>query len=136
MGDTRVLAYEWTKNYLKQPKNSKIKLLVYTNKGRDPFTRIGKSDVKLFEVYESKDAEKFFPADPKNYDIIVIYSGMEKNYKNSYVRENYPQYSDAWIDFEVELENSEQFRLIKSFETTETNLLGLSNIYIYEKVNK
>jgi hypothetical protein len=134
LGDTRLKAYEWTKDHLRQPENTNLKILVYTNKGRDPFSRIDNCDVKMFEVYESKEAEKFFPVDPKEYNMVITYSGMERNYNNPYVAKKYPEYNDDWISFQKELDNSEYFKLMKSFETTKINLVGLSDIFVYEKL--
>lgn len=134
LGDTRILAYEWTKEYINKTDNGNPKILVYTNKGRDPFIRIGNCDVKLFKVYESGNAQDSMPVDPKQYDFIVTYSGMERNYENPYVAKNYPQYSSAWTNFQEELDSSGYFNLIKKFKTTEINLMGLSDIYIYERI--
>jgi len=135
IGDTRLSAYNWTINYLNQSQNKELKILVYTNKGRDPFANIKNCDVQMFHVYESGDAENFRPKNPKDYDIIITYSDMEDNYKNLYVSRKYPDYTNSWINFEKEIDNTQNFLLLKSFETTKLDLMGLSNIYIYQKVS-
>ena len=134
IGDTRLSAYTWTNNFLNESQNKDLKILVYTNKGRDPFSNIKNCDVQMFHVYESRDAETFEPKNPKDYEIVITYSGMENNYKNSYVSEKYPDYQKLWLKFEKELGDQNNFVLLKSFETTKLNLIGLSDIYIYQNV--
>ena len=136
IGDTRSLAYRWTNDFLKESKNKELKILVYTNKGRDPFSNIKNCDIQMFHVYESRDAENFKPKNPKDYDIVVTYSGMENNYKNSYVSKKYPDYTTSWVNFEKEINNTTNFIVLKSFETTTLDLMGLSDIYVYQKVSK
>jgi len=136
IGDTRLLAYKWTNNFLNNPQNKDLKILVYTNKGRDPFVNINNCDVQMFRVYESENTINFKPKDPKDYDIIITYSDMENNYKNSYVSEKYPDYTNSWINFENEINNPNNFLLLKSYKTTRLDLMGLSNIYIYQNVSR
>ncbi|HPD74003.1 MAG TPA: phospholipid carrier-dependent glycosyltransferase [bacterium] len=136
IGDTRLLAYKWTNNFLNNPQNKDLKVLVYTNKGRDPFANIKNCDVQMFRVYESENTINFKPKDPKDYDIIITYSDMENNYKNSYVSEKYPHYVNSWINFENEINNPNNFLLLKSYKTTRLDLMGLSNIYIYQNVSR
>jgi len=136
IGDTRLSAYNWTTELLEKPKNSNLKILVYTNKGRDPFVNINNCDVQMFRVYESENTINFKPKDPKDYDIIITYSDMENNYKNSYVSEKYPDYQELWLKFENEINNPNNFLLLKSYKTTRLDLMGLSNIYIYQNVSR
>ena len=136
IGDTRLSAYNWTTELLDKPKNSNLKILVYTNKGRDPFVNINNCDVQMFRVYESENTINFKPKDPKDYDIIITYSDMENNYKNSYVSEKYPDYQELWLKFENEINNPNNFLLLKSYKTTRLDLMGLSNIYIYQNVSR
>lgn len=134
IGDTRLSAYNWTSELLGKPQNRDLKILVYTNKGRDPFVNIKNCDVQMFRVYESEDTINFKPKDPKYYDIIITYSGMENNYKNSYVSKKYPDYKSSWINFEKEISNTDNFMVLKRFETTRLDLMGLSNVYVYQKI--
>jgi len=136
IGDTRLSAYNWTAELLDKPNNSNLKILVYTNKGRDPFVNINNCDVQMFRVYESENTINFKPKDPKDYDIIITYSDMENNYKNSYVSEKYPDYQELWLKFENEINNPNNFLLLKSYKTTRLDLMGLSNIYIYQNVSR
>lgn len=136
IGDTRLSAYNWTSELLDKPQNRDLKVFVYTNKGRDPFANIKNCDVQMFRVYESEDTINFKPKDPKYYDIIITYSDMENNYKNSYVSEKYPDYTNSWINFENEINNPNNFLLLKSYKTTRLDLMGLSNIYIYQNVSR
>ncbi len=136
IGDTRLSAYNWTSDYLSKPPNKDIKILVYTNKGRDPFSNIKNCEVEMFKVYESGDAENFKPKNPKDYDIVITYSDMENNYKNSYVSKKYPDYTTSWTNFEKEIKNPENFLILNSFKTTKLDLMGLSNINIYQKVSE
>lgn len=132
IGDTRVSAYLWVREYLKNNGDSNLKVLVYTNKGRDPFIAIDNCDVQMFQVYESNNAYNYLPKNPGNYDLIILYSGMKSNYRNNYVSKMYSEYSNSWISFEKEMENGSSFKLIKSFNTNDPDLIGVSDILIYE----
>lgn len=132
IGDTRVSAYLWVREYLKNNGDSNLKVLVYTNKGRDPFIAIDNCDVQMFQVYESNNAYNYLPKNPGNYDLIILYSGMKSNYRNNYVSKMYSEYSNSWISFEKEMENGNSFKLIKSFNTNDPDLIGVSDILIYE----
>ena len=136
IGDTRVSAYLWVREYLKDKDRSNYKILVYTNKGNDPFSSIKNSDVELFKVYESANAAEYKPKNLAEYDIVITYSDMKRNYNNDYVIKNYPDYNYSWLSFENEINNPNSFAIIKKFETVNPDLLGISNIYIYEKVKK
>ena len=136
IGDTRVSAYLWVREYLKDKDRSNYKILVYTNKGNDPFSSIKNSDVELFKVYESANAAEYKPKNLAEYDIVITYSDMKRNYNNDYVIKNYPDYNYSWLSFENEINNPNSFVIIKKFETVNPDLLGISNIYIYEKVKK
>jgi hypothetical protein len=136
IGDTRVSAYLWVKEYLKDDDRSNYKILVYTNKGNDPFSSIKNSDVELFKVYESANAAEYKPRNLAEYDIVITYSDMKRNYNNDYVIKNYPDYNYSWLSFENEINNPNDFVIIKEFKTINPDLLGMSNIYVYEKVKK
>lgn len=131
-GDTKERAYVWTKEYLK---NEKSPVLVYTNKGRDPFCNLKDVDVILFQVYESKEAFNFYPEDPYKYDLIVIYSTMRKNFNNKYVIQNYPEYFEKWSNFMSEIEDSGNFYLISNFKSVKPDLFNVSDIEIYKKIS-
>lgn len=131
-GDTKGRAYIWTKEYLK---NEKSHVLVYTNKGRDPFHNLKGVDVILFQVYESKEAFNFYPEDPYKYDLIVIYSTMRRNFNNKYVIQNYPEYFKKWSNFMLELEDRGNFYLISNFKSVKPDLFNVSDIEIYKKIS-
>jgi hypothetical protein len=131
-GDTKGRAYMWTKEYLK---NEKSHVLVYTNKGRDPFHNLKGVDVILFQVYESKEAFSFYPKDPYEYDLVIIYSTMRKNFNNKYVIKNHPKYFKKWSDFILELEDSGNFYLISNFKSVKPDLFNVSDIEIYKKIS-
>lgn len=135
MEKPRVSAYKWVSNYLKQEGKSNYKVLMYTNKGyRDPFSKIENCDMDKFEVYESKGAQNSYPKDPMEYNIVVLYSYMERNYENKYVLEKYPKYYRAWDSFNSTVKDPERFKLVGSFETTKLDLLGIPEIFVYERI--
>ena len=135
MGKPRVRAYLWLTDYLNKPENSNLKILMYTNKGyRDPFGNIKNCNLEKFNVYETRGAGNVFPKNPTEYDIVVLYSYMEKNYKNTYVKNKYPEYAKSWENYENTLKDPSKFFLLNKFETTELDLLRIPEIYIYQKV--
>ena len=79
-------------------------------------------------------AGNVFPKNPTEYDIVVLYSYMEKNYKNTYVKNKYPEYAKSWENYENTLKDPSKFFLLNKFETTELDLLRIPEIYIYQKV--
>jgi 4-amino-4-deoxy-L-arabinose transferase-like glycosyltransferase len=131
----RTRAYLWMSDYLEKSKLVDYKILMYTNKGEeDPFDDIRNCEVKGFNVYESRGAQNRYPVNPLEYNYVVIYSSMKKNYENKYVRETYPDYYNAWSNYSNTVEKSEKFKLLKAFKTTKLNLMDVPAIYIYEKV--
>ncbi len=135
MGKPRVNAYKWVKEYINKYKNNEYRILMYTNKGdRDPFSKIDSCDLHKFNVYESKGAQNFYPKDPSNYDMVILYSYMEKNYQNKYIKNKYPEYFQAWDNFTSSVKDPSKFRLLNSFETTKMDLIGIPEIYVYEKI--
>jgi 4-amino-4-deoxy-L-arabinose transferase-like glycosyltransferase len=131
-GDTKERAFIWTKKYLK---NEKPSVLVYTNKGRDPFYSLKDVDVVLFQVYESKKAFGFHPENPYEYDLVIIYSTMRRNFNNKYVTQNHPEYFKKWSDFISELENSGNFYLISNFKSVKPDLFNVSDIEVYKNIS-
>lgn len=135
MGKPRVNAYSWFRQYLIERDLFNAPVLMYTNKGyRDPFSRLKNCHLILFNLYEARDAQNTYPKDPNNYDFVVLYSTLEKNYENKYVKEKYPEYSKAWSNFTNTVKDPSKFKLINSFKTTKLNLLGIPEISIYEKI--
>ena len=132
MGKPRANAYLWFKEYIKN--NDSKKVLMYTNKGsRDPFKAIENIELKGFNVYESKNAQTSLPKNPMDYDIVITYSEMKKNYDNRYIINKYPEYYKSWRDFFLTLNNESEFETLKDFPTTKMNLMRVPEISIYQK---
>ena len=90
-------------------------------------------DVRQFNVYESKNAQYDYPPDPNLYDYVILSSRPIDDYKRSEVITKYPEYTKAWQEFERMVTSSEKFSLIKTFSTTNPNLIPVSEVYIYAK---
>jgi len=108
------------------------KTLAYTEEGLDPLNKLPYADVSQFNVYESNAANLFFPKDPNIYKYVIISSRPMDNFKRAPVVRKYPNYAGRWRDFETKVTNSNNFKLIKHFETTTPNLIPLSEVSIYE----
>ena len=134
-GKPRVNAYIWFSNYLNENNRREKSVLMYTNKGyRDPFSRLDNCDLNSFNVYESRGAQNVYPKDPLQYDYVILYSTMEKNYENNYVKSKYPKYYEAWSNFTKTVKKPENFKLIGEFKTTKPDLIVIPNISIYENL--
>lgn len=123
-------AYIWAQKNL-DPLKTK---LVYTEEGLDPLNKLPAAKVYQFNVYESKNAQLFFPVDPTLYDYVFISSKSRANYQNEIVRKKYPEYAKRWDNFESIL--SEKFELIKTFEPDlagSSNLIPLSSTFVYKR---
>jgi hypothetical protein len=125
----RLDAYYWVKQ---QPLSDK-KILVYTEDGQDPFSRIKGSTVLVYSVYVSKGAQFSLPQDPLIYDYVVLASKPMENYKRPYVIKNYPDYFNNWRAFESTVTASDKFSLVKDFKTSNLNLLYFSEISVYRR---
>lgn len=124
-----IAAYYWANSNIR---NSKI--LVYTEDGRNPFSKINGTKVYVYQLYVSKGAQYFYPQDPTNYDYIVLSSKPMQNFKRDYVVKTYHEYVNKWVDFENLVTKSNNFKLIKSFETSYGNPLNFSDIKIYRRL--
>ncbi|MBW6441775.1 hypothetical protein K0B04_02595 [Patescibacteria group bacterium] len=135
IGKPRVNAYLWTLDYIEKSNLNDFNILMYTNKGnKDPFGNIKNCDLEMFSVYESRGAQYHYPKNPTSYDFVILYSYLENNFENDYVKEKYPEYYKAWSGFIRTVEYGEKFRLLKSFNTTKMDLMGIPEILIYEKI--
>ena len=56
------------------------------------------------------------------------------DFKKLEVVKKYPNYTEAWNNFEQELHNESKYTLIKSFVLSKPNLIPLSDVYIYKKL--
>ncbi len=136
-GKPRVNAYIWFSEYLNNDNGEEKSVLMYTNKGyRDPFSKIDSCDLNSYKVYESQGAQNVYPKDPFQYDYVILYSTMEKNYENKYVKNKYPEYYKSWKSFTETVKEPTKFKLIREFKTTEPDLIGIPEIYIYENLKK
>ena len=127
-------AYIWARDNL--PANSNR--FVITEEGLDPMNKLRTEpetllDVRQFNVYESKNAQYDYPPDPNLYDYVILSSRPIDGYKRSEVIKKYPEYTKAWQEFEGTVTLSEKFSLIKTFSTTNPNLIPVSEVYIYAK---
>ena len=125
-------AYIWLKDNT-NPLDTKLGI---TEEGLDPLNKLPNSDIRKFEVYEHKGAALSFPPNPKLYDYIVLSSRPMLNFKQPEVVKKYPYYSQKWVEFENEVENSSNYKLIKSFTLPKPNLAELSDVFIYENVGR
>lgn len=136
-GKPRVKAYIWFTNYLKESDRGEKSILMYTNKGyRDPFARIKNCNLISYQVYEAKEASSFYPKDPFQYDYVILYSTMEKNYENKYIKNKYPEYYKAWSNFTETVKEPRNFRLLKEFKTIKPDLIGIPEFSIYENIKQ
>ena len=129
-------AYLWAQENLPATSNK----LVITEEGLDPMNKLKTEagyvkDVRQLNVYVSENAQLDFPPKALGYDYIILSSRPIQNYRKHVVSEKYPSYAKAWVDFENLITMSDKFELIKKFETTKSNLIPLSNIYIYKKTD-
>ncbi len=122
-------AYLWLKDNT-NPLETKLGI---TEEGLDPLNKLPNSDIRKFEVYEHKGATLTFPPNPKLYDYVIISSRPMLNFKKSEIVKKYPYYSQKWMEFENEVENGSNFKLIKSFTVPKPNLADLSDVFIYKK---
>jgi len=106
--------------------------LAYTEEGIDPLNKLPYADVYQFNVYEGDGAFLFYPADPYLYKYVILSSRPMENFKRLPVMQKYPEYSKHWSGFETTLNNSGDFTLIKTFNTTTPNLIPLSKVFVYE----
>jgi len=113
------------------PKNN---VLSYTQEGLDPLNKLPNSSINQVNVYESKGAQLFYPTDPLNYEFVVMASRPMQNYKRKEVKQKYSNYAKRWQEYENKVLDENNFKLVKSFETTKLNLIPLSSVYIYQRV--
>lgn len=137
MEKPRSEAYVWFSTYLKDNNLNKARVLMYTNKGyKDPFSRLDNCDLTSYKVYEARGAQNVYPKDPFQYEYVILYSTMEKNYENNYVKNKYPEYYKLWSNFAKTVKDPENFKLLRKFETTKLDLIGIPEISIYENTKK
>lgn len=137
IGKPRSEAYIWFSRYLKDNNLNKARVLMYTNKGyKDPFSRLDNCDLTSYKVYEAQGAQNVYPKDPFQYEYVILYSTMEKNYENNYVKNKYPEYYKLWRNFTKTVKDPENFKLLTKFETTKLDLIGIPDISIYENTKQ
>ncbi len=124
-------AYLW----LKDNTNPLATKLGITEEGLDPLNKLPSSDIRKFEVYEHEGAALTFPPDPRLYDYVIISSRPMLNFKRPEVIKKYPYYSQKWVEFENEVKDSSNFKLVKSFTLPKPNLVDLSDVFIYKHIN-
>ncbi len=122
-------SYIWAKANLPEA-STKFGL---TEEGLDPLNKLPLATIWQFNAYESKGGQFMYPPDPLLYDYIIISSRPMAWTKNPIVVEKYPYYASKWLKFDQELNNYNDFKLIKSFETSDPNLIPLSSVHIYKK---
>lgn len=127
-------AYKWIKNNLPLRKSVRPYILVYTEEGLDPINKVGQAKVIKVNVYESENAQLFYPENPFLYEYVVISSRPMSNYKRTEVVKKYPDLTNRWDEFENVLQNSGDFLLIKDFSLSKPNLIPLSDVYIYKNL--
>ncbi len=108
--------------------------LVYTEEGLDPMNKLGMVKVKQFNVYVSEGAQLDYPEDPFKYDYIILSSRPMENFKRAEVIRAFPNYSKAWLSFEMNVQDPQKFQLIKEFSITKPNLIPLSDVFIYKRL--
>lgn len=126
-------SYIWMKENINTeypPKST----LVYTEEGLDPLNKLPNSVVYHYPVYENEGAALFYPQDPTLFDYIILSSRPMENHKRPAVKEKYPEYYEKWRNFMYEIDNSNKFKMIKIFNTTNPNLAPFSEIKIYQNI--
>lgn len=124
-------AYIWAKENL-PPESLKFAI---TEEGLDPLNKLPNSTVWQFNVYESEGAQLMYPPNPNLFDYIFISSRPMAWTKNPYVTQKYKNYAQKWLEFEKNLNDANKFLLIKEFSNPKPNLIPLSDVYIYKRVN-
>ncbi len=127
----RSAAYQWIKQNLPP---STVKLY-YTEEGLDPLTKIPSMKVTRMGVYESEGGQLILPDNPYLYDYIIIADKPMTYFKKNEVKVKYPYYVQRWQSFENSVQDSGDFVLVKAFTTSKANLIPLTNMYVYQRVN-
>ena len=109
--------------------------LVYTEEGLDPLNKLKNAKVVQYPVYTSSNAHLYFPEDPTKYSYVFVSSRPMENFKRKEVIENYPNYTKAWNDFENTLQDATKFEVTKDFVLPKPNLIPLSDVAVYKRVN-
>lgn len=122
-------AYLWSQRNLPET-STKFGL---TEEGLDPLNKLPMSAIWQYNAYESKAGQEVMPPDPLMYDYLIISSRPMEWTANKDVADKYPDYHLAWKNFFSILEDQTGFSRIKTFETTNPNLIPLSSVYIYKK---
>ena len=125
-------AYLWARDNLDTTKFT----FVVTEEGLDPTNKLPFSSVYQYQVYANEGAQFYRPPDPLLYDYIILSSRPMQNFKRPEVRQAYPLYVESWDDFEATVLDETKFKLIKSFELTKPNLIPLSDVFIYERLEQ
>lgn len=124
-------AYLWSRDNLPQLSHK----LAYTEEGLDPLNKLPFSKVRVIQVYTPENAHLFYPEDPLLYDYVILSSRPMTYFKKPIIDSTYPEYVSRWEMFEDTVKNPAKFKLIKTFIGTKPNLIPLSDVFIYERVN-
>ncbi len=124
-------AYKWMQQNTK-PVDLK---LVYSEEGLDPMNKLPGAKVYTVQVYPEQNAQFFVPTSTDPYKYVIVSSRPLAYYKKDEIREIYPFYYDKWKVFETNLQDKGKFKLAKEFVLPKPNLIPLSDVLIYEKVN-
>lgn len=124
-------AYLWAKTNLPITATK----LSYTEEGLDPMNKLPLATVIQYPVYVAEEAQLAYPLDPLNYTYVILSSRPMENFKRPAVVNAYPNYANAWSNFEKTVQNPKYFALVKDFALTKPNLIPLSDVFIYKQVS-
>ena len=124
-------SYIWAKENL-PPMSTKFGI---TEEGLDPLNKLPYATIWQFNVYESDGAQFVYPPDPLLYDYVIVSSRPMSWTKKPEVVKKHTYYASRWQDFSDLLSDTTKFKLIKSFELSEPNLIPLSNVKIYQTIS-
>ncbi len=123
-------AYLWMKEFVTE----NVSVLVYTEEGLDPMSKLPGVTAKKISVYTDEGAAFYFPDNPDKYDYVVLSSRPMQNHKNPAVMAKYPFYYEKWNKFESEVQDQNKFQLVREFTLPKPNLIPLSDVFIYKNL--
>jgi len=124
-------SYIWAKENL-PPMSTKFGI---TEEGLDPLNKLPYATIWQFNVYESDGAQSVYPPDPLLYDYVIVSSRPMSWIKKPEVVKKHPYYMSKWQDFSNLLSDTTKFKIIKSIELPQPNLIPLSNVNIYQNTS-